>query len=132
MSMIIRRYWRKRQRQTKDKTWGCEMKDPYIDLASAIIKQAVDDLAAVEIKIKELSEEIREREERGDEAEVLVKTLRSLRGEKSWIMQFFRSQWFGALCDFIGLNGDCIIERIKKNGIPLGDDQINANSGRDI
>ena len=49
------------------------MKDPYIDLASAIIKQAVDDLAAVETKIRELSDEIREREERGDEAEVLVK-----------------------------------------------------------
>ena len=89
------------------------MKDPYIELASAIIKQAAYDFKAVNTKIEKLEREIAEDEE----AEEAVKALRSARGEKRSIIRFFEGELFRTLCDFIGLDSDYLGARIKERNI---------------
>lgn len=88
--------------------------DPYIELANGIIVQAVEDFKLVNKNIEKCEGKIKEYEHDYDRLEVEEKKLFSLKGEKKALERFFKSDWFGTLCDLAGYNSEYLAGEIKK------------------
>ena len=92
--------------------------DPYMELASGIIKQAVVDLKTVNRNIDKCKAKIAKYEITANpKLEKEEVRLRELRVEKKRLMQFFNGAWFEGLCDFIGLDSEYLTRAIKERNI---------------
>lgn len=72
-------------------------------LAAAIVQQAVEDYRDANKKLKNIPEFARE----GDRRAYVYK----LEKEKRDIVKFFRSEWYGVLCD---INPDRILKKLEE------------------
>lgn len=88
--------------------------DPYKNLATGIIVQAVENLKQTNKKIKICEEKIKEYESDLDRLEIENNNLLLLNGEKKALEKFFQSDWFEALCDLAGYNSEYLLGEIKK------------------
>ncbi len=99
--------------------------DPYTELASAIIKQAVVDLKNVTQNIDKCKAKIAKYEVTNNpKLEDEEIKLRVLRTEKKELIKFFNGTWFEGLCDFIGLDSGYLTGKIKERTIS-GKESIN-------
>lgn len=92
--------------------------DNYKGLAAGIIEQAADDLGKTERDLDRCRKKIKEYEFTMDpRADDEYRKISRLNSEKSRILKFFDSEWCHDLCEFIGMDGEYLAEKIKNRNI---------------
>jgi hypothetical protein len=90
--------------------------DPYQRLAAEIITQAVDDFKSANRRITKCGKNAERAIAKGDRNRLSIEAdqLRSLQITQSRLLDFFEGDWCDGLCEFVGLNHNAVLDKIRK------------------